>query len=368
MASSSLKERKLSLINGLLIGLALALGTWGTEAIRLANTPVPLQYPSLIAGGLFLIGLGGLAGWVTGWFRKTWGAALVWLITAVFITLIISYQPYYGRTLAIWFADLRFWGLSIYPYAPDFSIAQLFAGFFIILLLGMMALLQNYRLEGISSERKANGRLSTRAWMLLLIPLPLVMLAGWVTRDMVGDPTSTAVQVVHRAIQRGRTYEGDLFELGLREGIDYSAIRGVRDQMSATYTLKVADINPALSTINIVAHFDNGAWVNCRVINNHLSYCYDAAPPYTTGLKNIIVGDDKAEPCPDCDLVAPKNWQTWLYTRKNAFGDSPEVTRLAQWGSYVLMEVQSETGDFTAECWFEGISPITLTRCAETNR
>ena len=138
---------------------------------------------------------------------------------------------------------------------------------------------------------------------------------------MLSNSTATAVEVVHRAIQRGRTYEGDLFELGLREGIAYGAIRGVREQMSANYTLKVATIDPDTSMTNIVAHFDNGAWINCRVINNQLSYCYDAAPPYTIGLSNLIVGEDKAETCPDCSVIAPKNWQSWLYTRKELFGD-----------------------------------------------
>jgi hypothetical protein len=368
MASSDLNQRNPSFINGILIGLALAIGTWGLEAIRLAGVPVPLQYPSLILGGLILIGLCGLAGWLTGRFTKTWAVILIWLTTAVVATFIISFQPYYGRTLAIWLADRRFWGLPIYPYTFGFSVAQLFAGFFIILLLGVMALLQNYRLEGIGSELGRNGRLSARAWLLLLIPLPLVMVAGLVTQNMVGDPTAKSIEVVHRAIQRGRTYEGDLFELGLREGISYGAIRGVREQMSANYNLKVAAIDPALSMTTITAHFDNNAWIDCQVLNNQLSYCYDAAPPYTTGLSNLIVGPDDAEPCGDCSAVVPQNWQNWLYKRKDLFNGPPQVTQLAQWGSYILMRAESNSGDFAVHCWFEGTRPANLTHCEEAEK
>ncbi len=365
MAASGVGNQKICLINGLLIGLALALGTWGLEAVRLADVPVPLQYPSLLVGGLFFTGLGGLAGWLTGRFQKTWAVVFIWLATAVLATLIILYQPYYGRTLTIWLADRRFWGLPIYPYTFGFSIAQIFAGFFIILLLGIMALLQNYRLEEIGNEVGENGRLSSRAWLLLLYPLPLVMGVGWVTGGMVDDPSAGAVQVVHRAIQRGRTYEGDLFELGLREGIAYGAIRGVREQMSANYTLKVVSIDLDISTTIIGAHFDNGAWIDCRVINDQLSYCYDAAPPYTIGLRNLIVGDDNAEPCSDCSVVVSKQWQSWLYARKEAFNTAPQVTHEAQWGNYILMRAESESGDFAVECWFEGAPSTMLTHCEE---
>ncbi|MCP4426378.1 MAG: hypothetical protein GY803_17945 [Chloroflexi bacterium] len=54
-----------------------------------------------------------------------------------------------------------------------------------------------------------------------------------------------------------------------------------------------------------------------------------------------------------------------MYTRKEAFSDSPQVARLAQWGSYVLMGIESESGDFAAECWVENINKPMLTHCEE---
>ena len=367
MASSRIGNQKPSLINGLLIGLAIALGAWGLKAFQLAELPVLLKYPSLILSGVLMIGLGGLAGWITGRFEKTWGIILVWVATAVLATLIIIYQPYYGRTVVVWLADSRFWGLPIYPYLEAFTVAQLFVGFFIILLLGLLALLQNYRLEEISSETNSNGRLTARAWVLLLAPLLFVIGTGWLTQDFVGDSSTIAVQVVDKAIQRGRTYEGDLFELGLREGIAYGAIRGVREQMSANYALKVANIDPALSTIVVAAHFDNGAWINCRVINYQLSYCYDAALPYTVSLNTTISGAVQDDSCPNCDVIISKEWQSWLNARKESFGESPQISRLEQWGGYVLMRIEAQSGNASAECWFEGINTKQLTHCEEVN-
>ncbi len=361
--SQQIYYRRASQWNGVFIGLALALGVWGVEAVRLAQVPVPLQYPSLILAGFVLIGLTGFTGWLTSRWEKIGLVLLVWLVTAVLASFLIAYQPTFGRTLSVWLADRRFWGLPIYPFTIDRAIAPVLAGFFVILLLVILALLQNYRLEGISREVNANGRLQIRAWLQLLLPLPVIILAGMVTRDVVGDPSAQAVQIVHHAIQRTLAYDGDLFELGLREGLNYSALNTVRDQLSPDYTLAIGGLQPEASITYVVVRFDNGAWVNCRIISEFLSFCYDAAPPYTIGLTSLITGEAPPENCLGCLPQVSADWQTWLQSKGSNFTETPHIQRLAQWGGYVLMRAESD--DYALECWFIGISPVQLDHCEE---
>ncbi len=366
MATTELNIQKPALINGLLIGLSLALGAWGIQAFNLANAPVPLQYPSLILGSVLLIGLGGVTGWLTGRLSKPGIVVVVWMITAVIATQIVNFQPYYGRTLTVWLADRRFWGLPVYPYPFDFTVAQLFTGFFVLLLLAVLGLLQNFRLETIQAEVGANGRLTFRAWAFLLGLMPFVIWAGGITQNIVGEPSVTAVQVVDKAIQRSRSYTGDLFELGLEEGINYSALNGVQEQIDGSYTLKVGRVDPGTSTTIIVAHFESGAWINCRVLNDQLSFCDDAAPLYVTGLNTLIIDAPVDEDCRrNCVPEATAEWQNWIQSRREAFGESPKITRLAQWGNYVLMKIESTDRTLAAECWLEGTDPVQLVSCKE---
>jgi hypothetical protein len=263
----------------------------------------------------------------------------------------------------VWLADRRFWGLPIYPFTIDSPIAPILAGFFIILLLMLLAVLQNYRLELASSEVNENGRLQIRAWLMLLLPLPFVIVAGMITRDVVGDPSAQAVKLVHQAIQVSRTHEGDLFELGLQDGINYSALNSVRDQLSAHYTMGIGGVEPSAAITYIVVHFDNGAWVTCRIISETLSYCYDAAPPYTVGLTSFITGEEPPETCLGCLPQASQEWQTWLQSKNNAFNGPFQVQRVAQWANFVIMRAESD--DYALECWFSDISPVQLDYCAE---
>lgn len=355
--------RKLGILNGLLIGLGLALGVWGWEAINLLNVPVALQYPSLVFAALTLIAGFSLIGWLTGRWERMWVTLLLWLATAVFATYLIAYQPTFGRTLTVWLIDRRFWGLPVYPFAFGHWTAPILAGFFVVLVLLLLAFLQNYRLELASSEVNENGRLQFRAWVQLLLPLPFVFIAGMVTRDVVGDPTTLAIQTVHQAIQRTISYDGDLFQLGLQEGLNYSALNSVRDQLSPEYTMAVGGLEPETAITYVVIHFANGAWINCRLISETLSFCYDAAPPYTVGLTSLITGETLPESCLGCLPKVDADWQTWLQTKGNNFAGTPQIERLTQWGSYVL--IRAESGDYALDCQFSGISPVHLDSCEE---
>jgi len=266
----------------------------------------------------------------------------------------------------VWLADRRSWGLSIYPFSPAAQARMVMAGFFVVLLLTILGLVQGYRLEGIGSETDADGRMSGRAWFLLLLPLPMVLGVGLVANNLVNSPQRTALQLVHEAIRTGRTYPGDLFELSLERGINYNAISGVRDLMSENYSLLIGEVElGATNTIFVVAHFDNGAWINCRVVAGQLSHCYDASPPYQQGFSPLLTIGELPEDCQECTIKVNDEQRAWLLARSGNFAASPHLTRLAQWGSYVLMRAESPDSDYAVECLFSGISPVKLERCRE---
>jgi hypothetical protein len=361
--------RRLGLLNGLLIGLALALGAWGVETIRTLGLPYPLALPTLWLSSLALLVLCAVAGWLTSRLAKTWLSTVLWFMTGIVVALIIGYQPYNGRTWMVWLADPRFRGLDIFPYTLGGTIAGLILGGLLIqLVLTVLGIVQHYRLEGMVRELGSHEQLNRRVWFQLLWPLPLVALTTLVTASSMDNPAAEAASIIHEVIEVGRTFEGDqadLFQLGLEQGVSYGAIGGVRDQLTETYTLGVGAVNPETSTVVVVAHFDNGAWINCRVIAGQANFCEDASRPYTTGLVELIQGVPAAEDCRNCQPEASEQWQSWLRDRAVALGERPQVTRLAQWGSEVLMRVESATGDAAIECWFTGLQPVQLRSCEE---
>lgn len=358
--------RRLSMLNGLLIGLALGLGAWGMEMWRIAQLPVTSYLTSLLLAVGLVVVLCGLVGWLTGRLNRTPVAVILWGITAVICTLILGYLPYYGRTLAVWLADSRFWGRVVFPYTLEGSpTGIILGGLLIILMLVILGFIQSYRLEHISLEANPRGRLSGRGWVSLLLPLPLVFLAGMVTQSVMANPAAAAIGLTNQAVVIARDYEGDLRTLERGDGISYAALQPVKDLLSGEHTLSIVDVNPLNATVIVGVEFADGGWVYCRVINDQLSFCYDASPAYTVGLRSLITGEPLPDNCRGCALRATDDAAAFLEARRDRLGD-PAIERVAQQGSHVLMRATGDEG-FAVECWIAGVTPTQLESCVETS-
>jgi hypothetical protein len=371
-SEQDIQERRLGLkfglLNGLFLGLGVALGVWTSDAIFLGLSHVRLVYPSMLLGVLALVFLGGLAGWLAAWAARAWASGLIWLGAGALMARVIGLVPYEGRSLIMWLADRRAWGLPIYPSSEASGVGVWLSGFFIVLVLVFLGLLQPYRMEGVTGETDEHGRLGGRGWFLLLLPLPLLVGVGFVADSMVNRPLRVAPQLVDEAITTGRTYEGDLFALGLEEGVNYQAITSVREQMSENYALTIGSVDLGVSdTVMVVADFDNGAWINCRVVAEQLSFCYDASLPYMQGLPAVITTGEVPEDCPYCKFSVGDDLRGWLRSQEAEFAGTADVTRLAQWGTHVLVQAASPDGEYALQCLFEGLAPVRLDRCWEVH-
>jgi hypothetical protein len=358
--------RLVGLVNGLLIGLALALAIWGPQVLTLSKIPTEGGYASMIMATTLLVFATGFVGWVTATIGKTWASILIWFLASLVIALIIAYQSNWIRSFTVWISDLRFWGLPVFPIVAGTIGGLILTGFFVIGLLSFLGLLQDMRLDGVLQAMGEKHRFSLGALGRLLLPLPLVAIAGLLTANMqqgVGSPK--AMQIVHEAISTGRTYEGDLYELAQQEGLNYHAIQGVRDQMSANYTLTMGEVDPDAASTIVFVDFDNGSWIACQIIAGTLNFCYDAAPPFTIGLASLITGEPVPEDCRFCTPAADEALLEWLRDRGDSFEGQPQITRQAQQGAMVLVRAESTSGDYAIECLLGGSRQVEVISCKE---
>ncbi|MCO6449213.1 MAG: hypothetical protein J5I90_00365 [Caldilineales bacterium] len=360
---------RLGAINGCLIGVALALGVWGPEFITLVRLPAPLPFSGLLAGGLLLAGLGALAGGLAALQEKGWWSLIAWFVAGLVMIWVIGHMPYEGQDWLLWLTDGRFRGLNIYAFGPPERVRMGMAGFFILVLLAIIGLLQPFRLESIRAANDTPTHLSGKAWFLLLVPLPLVFAAGIVADNLVNQPFRAAPAMVAEVIDVGRVYEDNLFQLSRDSGTNYNAISGFRAQMSGRYELKIAELDlTAAQAVVVSAHFDNGFWMNCRVVTDpsiaQVTFCYDAGDPYFKGFPALITGES-VEDCLSCTVRASDRERSWLRQYGDAWAGAPVITFIAQEGSFVLMRAASPDGNQSVECLFNGLSPVTLHSCRE---
>ena len=94
--------------------------------------------------------------------------------------------------------------------------------------------------------------------------------------------------------------------------------------------------------------------------------CYDASLPYMQGLPAVIATGELPEDCPYCKFSVSDDRRGRLHGREAEFAGTPDVTRLAQWGTHVLIQAESPDGEYAIQCLFEGGSGE-LYRCWEVN-
>lgn len=357
---------RLSLLHGSAIGLALAVGLWLPELIRLWGTPLRHLHPTLLLSSLGFLVIGGLAGALSAWLTHSALSALLWLLAGWAVAWLLGGLLTDVQTLAAWLGDLRFWGIPVYPANASSQLQGGVAGFFVVLLLAVYGLLQRTRLESLGSEQDSRGRLTGRGWFLLALGLLPVVAVGVIADEIVLKPIYAGPRVVDQAIRVVRTTTGDLFDLSQRDGINYNALKGVRDGLDGGYTLQIGQVERGpVSTIFVVAEFENGLWLLCRLMGESLSHCADPSPPYLTGFPSLLATGHLSEECPACRFRVNDSQLAWLAERRSAFADQPAIARVRQMGDVVLMEARSSSEPVAIRCFFKGFGPIVLESCGD---
>ena len=356
---------RLGLWNGALLGLAVALGIWGTELLVLFGVPFAGRFVPALLGLLTLTLTGAAIGWLTARCNQILLTAILWLLATALWAILAGHLPYAAFTWYGWLQAPGLWGVPLFPYSGGLWGALVVAGLLTHIVLVVLALLQEYRLEGIQGALHADRKLNRRAWLLLLWPLPLVFLATLAPNLSGEEQLWRAPRLVHEAIETGRSHQGDLFALSRQEGINYNAVAGIRDQLTGDYSLQLGEILPEMATVIIVAQFDSGAWINCRVLAGNLNFCYDVAPIYFDDLAAAVAGQPPAD-CPNCSFRDDGAWRNWLHERQPQLGPAPTISKLLQQGNYVLMRLESPQGDYAVQCRLRGLNSVHLEWCEES--
>ena len=99
--------------------------------------------------------------------------------------------------------------------------------------------------------------------------------------------------------------------------------------MTGPYNLQIAELDlTAAEAALVVAHFDNGAWFNCRVIVDpaiaQVTSCYDASQPYLKGFSALLTGES-IDDCKPCTVRVSDDERAWLRARGEAWGRDPAL-------------------------------------------
>ena len=81
------------------------------------------------------------------------------------------------------------------------------------------------------------------------------------------------------------------------------------------------------------------------------------------GAQRLQRGVAQIADCKACTVRVDSPLAAWLVEQGSRFSGPPQITRLAQWGSHVLMRAADPAGGFAVECFYTGLGPYTISGC-----
>src|SRR5690606_810669 len=97
---------RLSLLNGLIVGLALAAGLWLPAIVSFLDLPVgALTFLVTLSSAVLVIAICTTAGLLSGRLQHTAANVFIWLVAAVLVVLVVGYRPFQLSTFFAWLVD-----------------------------------------------------------------------------------------------------------------------------------------------------------------------------------------------------------------------------------------------------------------------
>jgi hypothetical protein len=349
------RGRRDGLFFGLLSGLAFALAAWGWDAVALSRISSYLPWFKLVVGGLLVVIVAGLVGWLVAVLDHGLAGLIAWGLTGAALGWLAGRLPFQGMSLAGGLLDPRFRGVEIYPLFP---ILQGRSNVTAVLIAALAALAGVFQLVALDQAQGSHSRLGYVLALAMCSPLMIMAggLADTINNRPLREPQVNMVELIRFAVQMGE----EPFDHQLALEMHMGSLNAIRSLMGEPRLVMLGDYDSmSMVSVDVEIEFDGG-WARCTVLNGTPSYCRPTDPIYQEAFVCLLQDDQPS--ADDCTFEITDEARQWLAARRDRLGSSPETEVVGRLGASVLVDVVGRDG-VVIQCRFEGAQPVVLVSC-----
>jgi hypothetical protein len=343
---------------GLIYGLAYGLTVWGIDARVLARSNAELAGTKLALGLPLLLLIGAVTGALAGRSDRAGSWVGAWMASGALMGIVVAAMPMAGHNLATWIIEPRLRGVNVYPMGPGGAARMVFVTVVNGCVGAAVGLVGHLLVERARNLAAPTGRMSGRSWAALAVCLPLALLPGLLSDELINQPLRIGQRVVHESIPTGPVGGSTEGEAGLD-----------RDPLSTGYTLHLVDYDleeQGRATIDVA--FEDGFVMRCEVAGRALSGCAPISPRFEAWMGDLVQAGLRGGPGPQLEsqegqVSVSENVSSWLGSQGEYLSGNYEVSRDAQRGGWVVMAARFDSG-YTLTCWLHSASPVLVERCS----
>jgi len=350
---------------GLIFGLAFAVVVWGPHAYHLWRHSMTLPWLEIVTGLALCGAIWALVGYLAGAKASTGWAVLMCALAGLATPWLVWLAKTLGENL-VWFGDRRTWGLVLH-FGSALQTRLLFIGLWGVGLGAFAAVLERVLVSRSWDLTSSDSRVTLPAVGVFLLCVPLALLFGNVTDDLLHSGLREALAATYQGLSTIESHEIERPLLTWRYGNKAVEVHSTWEWPTGDFVIYLVDYNAdSMEQFFFDAVYEDGTTVRCQGGSASLQLCGNVSDTLQQQMETLVQHglDQELESlrCETCDpYIKPEVIASLDHLRSN-FTDKYEIFKSAQRGGTVLMVARFDTG-YELTCCFRGEDPIVLDQC-----
>jgi hypothetical protein len=350
---------------GLIFGLSFGLIVWGRDIYYVLKNSVVLPWVEFVAGLLLCVLGWAIAGYLSGFVRSVGWEVFIFIVVAVATPWLVWAAKVLGEN-SCWLKDHRNWSFIIH-FGEAVKLRILFTGLWGIGIGGFAGILQRWLIPHAWDYTTSGGRTSIKSLGVFLLCLPLTILFGSVTTDMLHKDFHETMSAAYQGLRSYSLEETRRPFLTWRYGNKDVEVHTSWQWPQGDFTIHIVDYDAdTLDQFFFDAVFDDGPTVRCQGGSASIQFCGDITDFFEQQMVLMIESGLHQEiddlQCELCDPHLEPEVVMDLKHLAPDFTESYQVTKSFQYGGAVTMMASFDTG-YELTCNFRGEDPIVVDSC-----
>jgi hypothetical protein len=350
---------------GIIFGLSFALMVWGRYIYALRRNAMVMPWLEIIAG-LSLCGfLWAMVGYLSGFVKSTSQVVLISIIAA-FATPWLVWLAKILNENWVWFLDRRNWSFRIHLGNALMS-RLFFIGLWGIGIGAFSGVLQRWLIPHAWDLTTSKGRTTLKSLGVFLLCLPLTILFGSITYDMIHQDFQETLTGVYQGFKTMNPDDPERPFMTWRMGKEGLESNSTWEWPRGEFIIQFVDYDAnTMDQFFFDLIYPDGAAVRCQGGSGSMQFCGNVSDTYRQLMEILIRSGLNQQydglQCEICDPALSAEVILSLDALGSNFIGSYQIHKAAQYGGAVSMMAHFDSG-YDLSCHFRGEMPIVVESC-----